>query len=239
MTHSTNSGISAHLQLRLTDWRVGFPSLPWLSPESPLLFHSCFWLLSCIWLFATPWTAAHQASLSFTVSQSVLKFMSIELMMPSNHCILCSPLLLLPTIFPSIRVFSNEFTLHIRWLKYWSFNFRSASLLWIIKISPVSPASLCLLAWQWEGRRELRPTPAGVEYPGWSFICSQPVIQHITYWHFFKLGEVQWWETIWIRHTKLEMNEKRDLKEIGEARWECEQMFPTAREAAVITAIIM
>ena len=124
MTHSTNSGISAHLQLRLTDWRVGFPSLPWLSPESPLLFHSCFWLLSCIWLFATPWTAARQASLSFTVSQSVLKFMSIELMMPSNHCILCSPLLLLPTIFPSIRVFSNEFTLHIRWLKYWSLSFR-------------------------------------------------------------------------------------------------------------------
>ena len=67
-------------------------------------------MLSCIWLFAMPWTAAHQASLSFTISQSILKFMSIELVMPSNHFILCCPLLLLPLIFPRIRVFSNDFT---------------------------------------------------------------------------------------------------------------------------------
>ena len=133
MTHSTNSGISAHLQLRLVDWRVGFPSLPWLSSKSPLLFCSCFQSLSCIWLFATPWTAARQTSLSFTISQSLLKFMPIESMMPSNHCILCSPLVLLPSIFLSIRVYSNELALHIRWLKYWSFNFRSTSILWIIK----------------------------------------------------------------------------------------------------------
>ena len=73
-------------------------------------------------LFATPWTAARQASLSFTVSQSFLKFMSFELVMPSNHLILCCPLLLLPSTFPSVRVFSNELALHIRWPKYWNFS---------------------------------------------------------------------------------------------------------------------
>ena len=69
-----------------------------------------------------PWTAAHQSSLSFTISQSLLKFMSIESVMPSNHLILCYPLLLLPSVFPSIRVFSNESALFIRWPKYWSFS---------------------------------------------------------------------------------------------------------------------
>ena len=71
----------------------------------------------------TPWTAAHQASLSITNSRSLLKLMSIELVMPSNHLILCRPLLLLSSIFPSIRVFSIESALHIRWPKYWSFSF--------------------------------------------------------------------------------------------------------------------
>ena len=71
----------------------------------------------------TPWAAAHQASLSFSISQSLLKFMSIELVMPSNHLVLCHPLLLLPLIFPSIRVFSNESALCIRWPKYWSCSF--------------------------------------------------------------------------------------------------------------------
>ena len=79
-------------------------------------------LLSHIWLFATPWTTAHQAFLSFIISWSLLKLMSIELVMPSNHLVLCCPLLLLPSIFPSIRVFSNELALCIRWPKYWSFN---------------------------------------------------------------------------------------------------------------------
>ena len=78
---------------------------------------------SVIQLFATPPTAACQACLSFTISQSLLKLMSIESMMPSNHLILCCPLLLLPSIFPSISVFSNESALCIRWPKYWSFNF--------------------------------------------------------------------------------------------------------------------
>ena len=80
-------------------------------------------LLSCVRLFVTPWTAAHQASLSITNSRSLLKLMSIELVMPSNHLILCHPLLLLPSIFPSISVFSNESALRIRWPKYWSFSF--------------------------------------------------------------------------------------------------------------------
>ena len=71
----------------------------------------------------TPWTAAHQASLFFTISQSLLTLISIESVMPSNHLILCYPLLLLPSIFPSIRVFSNESALHIKWPKYWSFSF--------------------------------------------------------------------------------------------------------------------
>ena len=80
-------------------------------------------LLSCVPLFATPWTAARQASLSFTVSWSLLKLMFIESMMPSNHLILYHPLLLLPSIFPSIRVFSNESAVHIRWPKFWIFSF--------------------------------------------------------------------------------------------------------------------
>ena len=78
---------------------------------------------SCVRLFATPWTAARQASLSTTNSQSLLKLKSIKLVMPSNHLILCHPLLVLPSIFPSIRVFSNESALCIRWPKYWSFSF--------------------------------------------------------------------------------------------------------------------
>ena len=74
-------------------------------------------------LFAIPWTASHQASLSITNSRSLLKLMSVESMMPSNHLIFCHPLLLPPSVFPSIRVFSNESVLHIRWPKYWSFSF--------------------------------------------------------------------------------------------------------------------
>ena len=79
--------------------------------------------LSHVWLFATPWTAAHQASLSITNFWSLLKPMSIESVMPSNHLILCRPLFLPPSIFPSIRIFSNESFLHIRWPKCWSFSF--------------------------------------------------------------------------------------------------------------------
>ena len=79
--------------------------------------------LSHVQLFATPWTAACQASLSFTIFPSLLKLMSVESVRPSNHLILCPPLLLLPSIFPSIRVFSNESALCLTWPKYWSFSF--------------------------------------------------------------------------------------------------------------------
>ena len=81
--------------------------------------HSYWW----VWLFVTPWTAAHQASLSITNSQSLLKLMSIKSVMPFNHLILYRPLLLPPSIFPRIRVFSNKSVLHIRWPKLWSFSF--------------------------------------------------------------------------------------------------------------------
>jgi len=87
-------------------------------------FHSLLLLSRChVRLFATPWTAISQASLSITISQSLLKLMSIELVMPSSHLIFCHPLILLPSIFPSIRGFSKELALHIRWPKYWSFCF--------------------------------------------------------------------------------------------------------------------
>ena len=79
--------------------------------------------LSHVQLFVTPWTAARQASLTFTISRSLLKLMSIKLVMPSNRLILCLPLLLLPSILPSIEVFSNKLALHIRWPTYWSFSF--------------------------------------------------------------------------------------------------------------------
>ena len=83
-------------------------------------------LLSHVLFFATPWTAAHEASLSITNSWSLLKLMSIELVMPSNYLILCCSLLFLPSILPSIRLFSNESVLHIRWPKYWSFSFSNS-----------------------------------------------------------------------------------------------------------------
>ena len=113
-------------------------------------------LLSRVQLFETPWTAARQASLSITNSWNLLKLMSIELVMPSNHFILCHPLLLPPLIFPSIRVFSNKSVLHIRWPKDWSFIFSispsseysgliSFRIIFLIKaISPVR--NLCLNA---------------------------------------------------------------------------------------------
>ena len=87
------------------------------------LFRSSVQSLSPVPLFGTPWTAAHQASLSITSSWSLLKLKYIKSVMPSSHLILCCPLLLLPSIFPSIGVFSNESVLHIRWPKYWSFSF--------------------------------------------------------------------------------------------------------------------
>ena len=90
-------------------------------------------LLSCVWPLATPWTAACQASLSITNSRSLLRLMSIKLVMPSNCLILCRSLLLMPSIFPTIRVFSNESVLCISWLKYWGFSFSHQSFQWIFR----------------------------------------------------------------------------------------------------------
>ena len=98
-----------------SDWSVVFFMI--------LCFRCSVQLLSCVWLFATPWTTAHQVSLSITSSWSLLKLMSIESVMTSNHLILDRPVLLPCSIFPSIRVFSNESVLHIRWPEYWSFSF--------------------------------------------------------------------------------------------------------------------
>ena len=93
----------------------------WAIREAHVLYS--FQSFGCVWLFVTPWTAAHQASVSITNTQSLLKRMSVESVMPPNHLILCHPPLLLHLIFPRIRIFPNESVLHIRWPKYWSFNF--------------------------------------------------------------------------------------------------------------------
>ena len=95
----------------------------WNSKLSGYYFAVDVQSLSHVWLFATPWTSARQVSLTFTIPRSLLKLMSIELVMTSNYLILCPPLLLLPSIIPSIKIFSNESTFHIRWPKYWSFSF--------------------------------------------------------------------------------------------------------------------
>ena len=130
------------MNIPIKDFQKDFPHLSLFfnlsyspSPETTensrwyKLFHSNFWfvavvqLLSPIQLFATPWTATGQVSMSCTISWCLLKLMSIELVMPSNHLIFCHPILLLPPIFPSIRVYSNESVLHSRLPKYWSFSF--------------------------------------------------------------------------------------------------------------------
>ena len=97
-------------------------TFPWAGPHAQR-FAGGGLLLSRVQLFATPWTAAHQAPLSFSISQSLLKFTSLESVMPSNYLILCHPFLLLPSIFSSIRVFSSESALCIRWPECWSFSF--------------------------------------------------------------------------------------------------------------------
>ena len=109
-----------HSKLFFTSYRIGNIIIPTMKIRK--LFSSVQ-SLSRVWLFATPWSAARQASLSITNSQSWLKLMSIESVMPSSHLILCRRLFLLPPIHPSIRVFSNESTLHMRWPKYWGFSF--------------------------------------------------------------------------------------------------------------------
>ena len=101
--------------------------IKWIGEEPWMLMVGVLESLNCVRLFAAPWTATRQASLSLTVSWFLPNFTSIESMMPSDHLILCRPLLLLPSVFPSIRVFSSESALRIRWLKYWSFSISPSS----------------------------------------------------------------------------------------------------------------
>ena len=135
-------------------------------------------LLSCIQLFATPWTAAHQPSLSITNSQSLLKLMSSALMMPSSHLIFCHPLLLSPSIFPSIRVFSSESVLHIRWPKYWSFSFNISLSNEYSGLISFRMDWLNLLAVQ--GTSESSPTPQfkSINFSALSFLYS-PTLRSI------------------------------------------------------------
>ena len=137
-------------------------------------------LLSCVQLFEMQWTIAHQVSLSFTIFWSSLKFMSTELVILSNHLILCRPLLLLPSVFPSIKVFSNELVLCIRWPKYWSFS-----------ISPSNEYSgLISFRIDWfdllavQGSQESSPTPKfkSINSSALSFLCSQTLTSIHDYW---------------------------------------------------------
>ena len=118
----TSVFLCCHLELPLVPCHFGF-SIWQLIPSNPAKTSHSVQLLSRVQLFATPWITAHQASLSITNSRSLPKLMSIKSVMPSIHLILCRPLLLLPPIHPSIRVFSSKSALHIRWPKYWSFSF--------------------------------------------------------------------------------------------------------------------
>ena len=110
-------------QLPILNWHKSLCSLLWPHGGCFITSYQPVQSLSCVWLFVIPLTAARKASLSITISWRLLKLMSIESVVRSNHLILCRPLLLLPSDFPSIRVFSNESVLYIRWPKYWSFSF--------------------------------------------------------------------------------------------------------------------
>ena len=163
-------------------WHKSLCSLPWPHGGCFITSYQSVQLLSCVWLFVTPLTAARQASLSITVSRSLLKLMSIELVMPSNHLILCRPLLLLPSVFASIKGFSSKSVLHIRWPKYWSFGF---------SISPSNEYSglisfrmdwLDLLAVQ--GTQESSSTPwfKSINSSGLSFLYSPTLTSIHDHW---------------------------------------------------------
>ena len=131
-------------------------------------------------LFETPWTAARHSSLSITNSQSLLKLKSTELVMPSNHLIFCRPLLLLPSIFPSIRVFSNESALRIRWPKYWSFSSTSVLPMNTQDWFPLEWTGLCSL----RDSQESYPTPQfkSINSSVLSFLYSPTIISIYDYW---------------------------------------------------------
>ena len=161
-----------------------FPSIP-ITPYyfiDPMARFSSVHSLSCLWLFVTPWTTARQASLSITNSRSLPKLMSIESVMPSNHLILSRPLLLLPSVFPNIRVFSNESALSIRWPKYCSFRFNISFSsehpglisFTILVGSPCSPRD----------SQEFSPTPQfkSINSLALSFLYSPTLTTTLDYW---------------------------------------------------------
>ena len=139
-------------------------------------------LLSSVWLWTAAWTAAHQASLSVTISLSLLKVRSIESVMPSNHLMLCHPLLFLPSIFPSIMVFSNQSALHIRWPTYWSFSFS------ISRSNEYSGLISFRIDWfgllAVQGTQESSPTPQfkNINSPALSFLHSPTLTSIHDYW---------------------------------------------------------
>ena len=138
------------------------------------LYFSPVQSLSRVWVFATSWTIACQASLSITNSWTLAKLMSIELMMPSNHLILCCPLLLLPSIFPNIRVFSNESALRIWWPNYWSFSFN---------ISPSNEhPGLIFFRMDWLDPLAFRTTLIHYTLFFANSICKDPVSKKVTFW---------------------------------------------------------
>ena len=128
--------------------------------------------LSHVWPFMTPWTAACQAPLSFTVSWSLLKFTSIELVILSNHLILCRPLLHLPSIFSNIRVFSNESALHIRWPKYWSFGFC---------ISPSNEYLRVDFLWNWQFLSPCSSRDSQQSSPAPQFESTSSLVHNLLY----------------------------------------------------------
>ena len=151
--------------------------------------------LSHVWLFATPWTTACQASLSITKSWSLFKLMSIESVMPSNHLVLCRPLLLLPSIFPSIRVFSNESVLHIRWPKKLELQLQHQSFQWLFRTdflqdglvgSPCSPRD----------SQDSSPTPQikSINSSVLSFLYSPTLASIHDYW---KNHSFDWMNLCW------------------------------------------
>ena len=178
-----------HISMGVTVGRVGtvHSTISTWCPECHLNNQfSSVWSLSRVWLFATPWIAARQASLSITISRSSLKLMSIESVMPSSHLILCRPLLLLPPIPPSIRVFSNESTLCMSWPKYWSFSFSITFTFHFHALEKAMATHSSVLAWRIPGTME----PGGLPSMGshrvghdWSDLAAAANIMHIQLKH--------------------------------------------------------
>ena len=133
-------------------------------------------------LFATPWTSAHQASLPITNSWSLLKLMSIKSVIPSYHLILCYPLLLLPSIFPSIKVFSNESVLCIRWPKYWSFSLSLSTFIEYLGLTSFRMDWLDLLAFQMVGSPSPTPQLKSINSSTFSFLYSITLTSIQDYW---------------------------------------------------------